>query len=92
MKKFGDERERYLARHREALIQGREGDAKHIEGKLRVLDASRMDELRKARVGGLDPGVPVVYPGRYEEWVACNFEDPVEWSVVWRVLRYRNVI
>lgn len=90
LRRYADERDLLLARIREAWLEGRLADATQLEGQLRVMTVSQMEELgRAARVGSggggallLDPGVGCRWPGMYEQWVTENLGRDVDWDLL----------
>ena len=82
LRKYGAERDRLAARARAAMSEGRVLDVKDLERQLRGLPFLQMEELRCARIAGLDPVVPVRFPGAYEQWLDCNRGRPVDWDAL----------
>lgn len=80
--KYGAERERVTAKARTAMAEGRILDVKVLDRHLRGIQFLQMEELDQARIAGLDPAVPVRFPGTYEEWLEGNLGRPIDWDVL----------
>ncbi|KKY34175.1 hypothetical protein UCDDA912_g05821 [Diaporthe ampelina] len=78
--RYGAERDKLTARLRAAVLEGRAQDAKAIERRLRDRQSRQMQDLVRTRVRGLDPAVPVRFPGVYEQFVEENLGRPVDWD------------
>lgn len=78
--RYGAERDRLTARLRAATLEGRLQDARALERHLRDRQSRQMQDLGRTRVRGLDPAVPVRFPGLYEQFVAENLGRPVDWD------------
>lgn len=80
--KYAAERDIVSARIRAAMSEGRPADVRALEGQLRLMLSSQMEDLGRTRVMGLDPGVGCRWPGMYEQWVQENLGRPVDWDVL----------
>ncbi|ROW09419.1 hypothetical protein VMCG_02265 [Cytospora schulzeri] len=80
--KYGTEREALTIKARKALAEGRILDVKELDRHLRRIQSLQMEEIGRARIAGLDPAVPVRFPGTYEAWLEGNLGRPVDWDVL----------
>ncbi|KUI69076.1 hypothetical protein VM1G_04199 [Cytospora mali] len=80
--KYGVERERLIAKVQAAMAEGRALDVKDLEKHLRMIQYLQMEELGQARVAGVDPAVPVRFPGKYEYWLEANLGRPIDWDAL----------
>ncbi|ROV94381.1 hypothetical protein VPNG_09374 [Cytospora leucostoma] len=80
--KFGAERERLTAKSRIAMAEGRVLVVRDLERQLRYIQFLQMEELGRASFAGLNPAVPVRFPGTYEQWMDGNLGRPVDWNVL----------
>lgn len=80
--KYGAQQERLMAGVRAAMAEGRLLDVKDLERRLRGIQFLRMEELARARIAGLDPALPVRFPGAYEQWLEGNMGRPVDWDAL----------
>lgn len=80
--KYAAERDSLLTRIRTAMIEGRPAEVRALEGQLRLMMSTQMEDLGRTRVSGLDPGVGCRWPGMYEQWVTENLGRPVDWDLL----------
>lgn len=80
--KYGAERERLTAKALSAVTEGRILEMKALDRHLRGIQFKQMEELSQARIAGLDPAVPVRFPGKYDEWLEGNLGRPIDWDVL----------
>lgn len=80
--RYGAKRERFTAKVRNAMVEGCVLDVKVLERHLSWIQLLQMEELSRARIAGLDPAVPVRFPGIYEEWLEDNLGRPIDWDAL----------
>lgn len=82
VRKYAVERDSLGAQMRTALQEGRFHHARRLEREMRLLQGAQVDDLRQARIYGLDPAVDCRWPGRYDQWVHENWGRPVDWDLL----------